>query len=96
MRERGLWDDDNPVLPWSYRKMPRNKHKLIGGYSSQQETTPARMRGEQDVIFRGNVKSYRFHRPDCSSYPCKNCTREFTSIEEAMGFGYEACKICLP
>lgn len=96
-KRRGLWIEDNPLPPWDYRKLPRNKYMLIGSHYNKQETVPSKTSGDkQGLIFRGNVKSHKFHKPDCSSYTCKNCIKEFSSIEEAISHGYEPCKICMP
>ena len=97
-RERkGLWVDKAPVPPWNYRKTSRNRHKRIGFDFNKQETVLSRTQGiMHGVIFHGNVKSYKFHRPGCSSYSCKHCVEEFSSIDEAISAGYEPCKNCIP
>ncbi|MCG8343900.1 MAG: thermonuclease family protein [Chlorobiales bacterium] len=95
-KRKGLWIEDNPLTPWNYRKLPRNKHMLIGSYNKQ-ETVPSKTPGDkQGLIFRGNVKSHKFHKPGCLSYTCKNCIKEFSSIDEAISAGYEPCRKCIP
>lgn len=97
-RERkGLWVDKDPVPPWSYRKISRNRRKQTGFNFIKQEPVLSRTQGiVPGVIFHGNVKSYKFHRPGCRSYSCKHCIEEFSSIDEAISAGYEPCKNCLP
>ena len=46
--------------------------------------------------YRGNVDSRIFHRPGCTSYLCKTCTRIFATREEALRAGYKPCRICKP
>jgi len=46
--------------------------------------------------YHGNVKSHKFHRPDCRHYNCKNCTRVFSSRAEAIKAGYTPCGLCKP
>ncbi|WDP92406.1 MAG: thermonuclease family protein [Desulfobacter sp.] len=46
--------------------------------------------------YHGNVKSHSFHGPSCRHYNCRNCTRTFTSREDAINAGYKPCGICRP
>jgi len=48
------------------------------------------------VVFHGNVRSKIFHAPSCRYYNCKNCTRLFSSREEAIAAGFRPCKRCGP
>lgn len=50
----------------------------------------------QGLIYHGNTRSHRFHRPGCRYYNCRRCTAEFTSQQEAIAAGYIPCKVCRP
>ena len=45
--------------------------------------------------FVGNVSSRLFHALTCRNAGCKNCTRRFSSREEAEAAGYRAARDCL-
>lgn len=80
MRRIGLWGDPDQTAPWEFRHRPEPK-KLIA---------------EAGIIYHGNTNSYKFHRPGCRHYGCRNCTAIFKSREEAISAGYSPCKICKP
>lgn len=44
--------------------------------------------------FRGNTKTFKYHRPDCIHYDCKTCTKLFRTEREAKLAGYEPCAKC--
>lgn len=48
------------------------------------------------VVYHGNLRSRKFHRPGCRYYNCKNCKAVFNSREEAIKAGYVPCKVCRP
>lgn len=48
------------------------------------------------VMYHGNLKSKIFHRPECRSYNCKDCTATFNSRQDAINAGYRPCKVCKP
>ena len=48
------------------------------------------------ITYHANVSSRIYHDSGCRYYNCKNCSREFSSKEEAQGAGYRGCKICKP
>ncbi len=97
-KKLGLWIEGAPVPPWSYRKVTRNRHKLERFDSGKQEIVVSGIQGGRlhGVIFHGNVKSHKFHKPNCPHYRCKNCVKSFSSMEEAIHAGYEPCNICMP
>ncbi|MBU1155348.1 MAG: Ada metal-binding domain-containing protein [Proteobacteria bacterium] len=51
---------------------------------------------QAEMVYHGNVRSRKFHRPSCRYYDCKNCTARFTSREQAIQAGYVPCKVCKP
>ena len=48
------------------------------------------------IVYHGNRKSHKFHKPSCRWYNCKNCTKIFNSRQDAINAGYVPCKICKP
>ncbi len=48
------------------------------------------------TIYRGNVKSKKFHEPSCRYYNCKKCTAIFRTRADAIKAGYVPCKVCKP
>lgn len=46
------------------------------------------------VVYHGNVKTEKFHKPSCKYYNWKNCTAIFHARTEAIEEGYAPCKIC--
>ena len=50
------------------------------------------------AAYIGNSNSMKFHRPDCTSVSKMSDTNkvEFSTRDEAIGAGYEPCKICNP
>lgn len=83
----GLWADNNPVAPWSWRKAKRS-----GGSSTVKSNNVVQ---GGSGIYHGNVKSHVFHGSGCQHYNCKNCTMVFRSKNDAMKAGYRAHKQCV-
>lgn len=48
------------------------------------------------MVYHGNTKSRVFHAPTCRHFDCQNCTRVFTSREQAIAAGFRPCGICRP
>ena len=44
--------------------------------------------------YHGNIKSRKFHSPNCRYYNCKSCTIIFKSKKEAERAGYSPCGLC--
>ena len=63
---------------------------------SKSKPGPAMRTSQTEVVYHGNVRSKKFHRPSCRYYDCKNCTARFTSREQAIQAGYVPCKVCKP
>jgi Metal binding domain of Ada len=49
-----------------------------------------------EIVYHGNVRSKKFHRPGCRYYNCRNCTAHFASRAQAIAAGYVPCKVCRP
>lgn len=47
-------------------------------------------------LVRGNVKSKKFHKPECPSFNCENCIRAFPDRHEALKAGFVPCSLCRP
>jgi len=48
------------------------------------------------TLYRGNVSSRIFHKPECRYYQCRNCKERFHSLKDAMEARYKACRKCEP
>lgn len=48
------------------------------------------------VVYHGNLKTRRFHRPRCRYYNCKHCTAVFRGRRAAIKAGFIPCKVCRP
>lgn len=62
-------------------------------------TTAAKIEQKQDnteLTYVLNVRTMKFHRPDCSSLPTTNRSDSSLGREEIMAQGYEPCKRCNP
>lgn len=51
-------------------------------------------KAQQQRIYRGNVKSKKYHNPECDHYQCRTCTATFKSPEAAKKAGYSPCGKC--
>ena len=86
MNELGIWSD--PKLSEKYSNLESEWDQP----TSQIQPTNAREQTE----YHGNIKSKKFHKPECRYYDCKNCVSIFYSREEAIQVGYIPCKVCRP
>jgi len=75
---RNIWSLPNPVPPWEQQRALRAADQAV----------------PSETVFHGNVNSKIFHAPWCRYYTCKNCTRVFTSRDDAIQAGYRPGKIC--
>lgn len=83
----GVWGSQNAIAPWQFR----NGGKSVA--TIKNNSPPADI---ENIIYHGNVRSRKFHKPSCRHYNCKNCVKEFTSREQAIRAGYEPCGTCKP
>ncbi|UZJ39990.1 thermonuclease family protein [Prosthecochloris sp. SCSIO W1102] len=91
----GLWAGHDPIPPWEYRNQFKDNVR-INGPPLFQGAAFAATKSHARIIYHGNVRSHKFHRPSCRYYNCKNCVAEFKSREAAIKAGYVPCKICRP
>jgi len=91
----GLWASAAPIPPWAWRdgvRTPAAASRLPAtGLESARAQPAAPAAGE---VLHGNTRSFVYHRPGCPNYDCRNCTRIFTSREEAEAAGYRAAGCC--
>ncbi len=78
------------VLAWALAAWAQDSVPKPG--QAQPTAQPAQSR----IVYHGNVRSHKFHRPGCRYYNCKNCTARFTSRKQALRAGYVPCKVCKP
>jgi len=48
------------------------------------------------IVYHGNVRTEKFHRPACKYFNWKNCTEIFYARIDAIEAGYVPCKLCKP
>jgi len=86
----GLWNDPHSIPPWDFR---HGKRTVSRPETQDISETPGVQTG---IVYHGNIKSKKFHRPACRYYDCRNCTATFHSTQEAIRAGYVPCKVCRP
>lgn len=59
------------------------------------QPTASRSSATSSSGFFGNVSSKVYHSPTCRNAHCKNCTRQFGTVDEAEQAGYRAAGDCL-
>lgn len=52
----GLWKDPHPLAPWNWRKQQRAEKR-------QYQAIQSSVAGGAGIVYRGNVKSHKFHHP---------------------------------
>lgn len=75
----GLWSQSNSVAPWQFR------HPVASVRNDLSTLGP----------LHGNVSSRVVHRPGCQHYRCKNCTRVFQTLNDAIAAGFKPADDCL-
>ena len=63
--------------------------------NEQIQTNPT-VNSDEGVYYIGNVRSHKFHRPDCIGLPVEDNRVTFASRSEAVNAGYEPCGRCKP
>ena len=66
------------------------------GEAAQAQPRDSKAPPAQATIYHGNLKSRKFHAPDCRYYHCKNCRAVFKGRTSAIQAGYIPCKVCRP
>jgi endonuclease YncB( thermonuclease family) len=95
--KRGLWADPHPVPPWQYRINARSVQPTVltqSGSSKPKGNDHKPVIGT--VVYHGNTKSRKLHKPGCPGYDCQNCSVEFKSRNAAIDAGYAPCGTCKP
>jgi hypothetical protein len=81
----GLWAQSNPMPPWRFREIERERAMAADGPAA----------GQRAGAFHGNRSSKVFHAPGCESYACPNCTAVFASAAAAREAGYRPHAACV-
>lgn len=91
----GLWKGWAPLPPWEYRSQ-QNAPQIAPGATGSMPQRFAALDATTGGSFSGNVKSGVFHRSSCKHFNCKNCTKSFSSRQQALDAGYKPCGTCKP
>ena len=89
----GLWREWSVLPPWEWRAQQKAQQIAPANTASSPQRYAA---GSSGGSFSGNVKSGVFHRPSYKHYRCKNCTKSFSSRQQALDAGYKPCGNCKP
>lgn len=94
--QKGLWKERSPTPPWEWRAQQRGQQVTPSNTSPTPQRFTATAQELAGRSFSGNVKSGVFHRPSCKHFNCKNCTKSFSSRQQALDAGYRPCGNCRP
>jgi endonuclease YncB( thermonuclease family) len=90
----GLWSEPDPVPPWAWREHHPRAFTATAPTLRDEEATILQVPPRPGGVFHGNRRSFVYHRPGCINYRCPNCTREFTTREEAEAAGFRPGGCC--
>lgn len=90
----GLWREWAALPPWEWRAQQNAQQITSANTASLPQRFAATASGGGS--FSGNVKSGAFHRSSCKHFNCKNCTKSFSSRQQALDAGYRPCGNCKP
>ena len=104
--KKGLWRDPAPTPPWVWRAQ-QNTQQAAASYSGNVHASASHSgnahasashsgNAHASASYSGNVKSGVFHRSSCKHFRCKNCTRTFSSRQQALAAGFRPCGNCKP
>lgn len=96
--KKGLWRDPAPTPPWAWRAQQNTQQAAASASYSGNVHASASYSGNMHASagYSGNVKSGVFHRSSCKHFRCKNCTRTFSSRQQALDAGFRPCGNCKP
>ncbi len=89
----GLWREWSALPPWEWRAQ-QNAQQVTATTNALPQRFAAT--GSSGGSFSGNVNSGVFHRSSCKHCRCKNCTKSFSSRQQALDAGYKPCGNCKP
>lgn len=67
---------------------------LTAGKSDVGAMLPKELTSQNAQKYSANVKTMKYHKPDCKFYDCRDCTRFFKTPNAAQKAGFVACKVC--
>lgn len=96
--KKGLWQERAPQPPWAWRAQQNTQQAPASASHSGNVHASAGYSGNMHASagYSGNVKSGVFHRSSCKHFRCKNCTRTFSSRQQALAAGFRPCGNCKP
>ena len=89
-------ESDGEKIHFSTEPMSRKKMREALTAAEAERSVPAEESAGTDGRYIGNINSFKFHKPDCSSLPAEQNRVYFDSREEALEAGYEPCGSCRP
>jgi len=97
-REAERYARDHQLNIWGDAELVKKYMRLKSkwGQKTSGRAEPVIASDKKDLVYHGNIKSKKFHRPSCRYYNCSNCIAVFSSREEAIKAGYVPCKVCKP
>ncbi len=78
--------------PMSAKKM----REALSAADAERAVSAAENDAAVDARYIGNINSFKFHKPDCSSLPAEHNRVYFDTREDAVAAGYEPCGSCRP
>ncbi len=97
--EKSVWVLLAAALLMAAAALPALAEQSAGGGKShtlQAQPQAGKAPAVQNTTYHGNLKSKKFHAPNCRYYYCKNCRKVFKSRSAAIQAGYVPCKVCRP
>ena len=88
-------ESDGEKIHFSTEPMSRKKMREALS-AAKADRAVSEEEGGADGRYIGNINSFKFHKPDCSSLPAEQNRVYFDSREEALEAGYEPCGSCRP
>jgi len=95
-REAERYARRNQLNIWGDTASTQKYLRLKSKWGQQVSSEKQASQNVQVIVYRGNIKSKKFHSLRCRYYNCKNCTAFFHNRNEAIKAGFVPCKVCSP